>query len=187
MADGDGGVLGHQHHRGRLADNERAADDNGVLALAVNAVVIQDLHAGLRGAGGEAKLLAGEDARVGKVGHAVDVLAGSQMVADLVLIGLQVLRQRPEHQAAVDGIISVDGLDLRDQVFLRNVLGQNELLNFDADQLCAGGRALFVGQVGGVFTAADDGQLRADALFLQRGDSRLQLFVHRGGNFFAKQ
>ena len=87
----------------------------------------------------------------------------------------------------MDGIISVDGLDLRDQGLLGHVLRQDELLNFDADQLCAGGRALFVGQVGGVFTAADDGQLRADALFLQRGDSRLQLFVHRGGNLFAKQ
>ena len=109
------------------------------------------------------------------------------MVADLVLIGLQVLRQRPEHQAAVDGIISVDGLDLRDQGFLGHVLRQDELLNFDADQLCAGGRALFVGQVGGVFTAADDGKLRADALFLQSRDTRLQLFVHRSGNFLAKQ
>ena len=109
------------------------------------------------------------------------------MVADLVLIGLQMLRQGPEHEAAVDGIVSVDRFDLRDERFLGHVFGQNELLYLDADQLCAGGRALFVGQVGGVFTAADDGQLRADALFLQRGDSRLQLFVHRSGNFFAKQ
>ena len=87
----------------------------------------------------------------------------------------------------MDGIVSVDRFDLRDERFLRHVLRQDELLNLHADELCAGGRALFVGQVGGVFTAADDGQLRADAIFLQRGDSRLQLFVHCGGNFFAKQ
>ena len=187
MADGDGGVLGHEHHRGRLADDEGTADDDGVLALAVNAVVVQNFHARLRGAGGEPQLLAGEGAGVGEVGHAVDVLAGGQMVADLVLIGLQMLRQGPEHEAAVDGIVGVDRFNLRDERFLRHVLRQDELLHLHADELCAGGRALFIGQVGGVLAAADDGKLRADALFLQSRDTRLQLFVHRSGNFLAKQ
>ena len=124
---------------------------------------------------------------IGEVRHAVHVLAGGQMVADLILIGLQMLRQGPEHEAAVDGIVSVDRFNLRDERFLRHVLRQDELLNFHADELCAGGRALFIGQVGGVLTAADDGKLRADALFLQSRDTRLQLFVHRSGNFLAKQ
>ena len=187
MADGDGGVLGHEHHRGGLADDEGAADDDGVFTLAVNAVVVQDLHARLRGAGGEAQLLAGEDAGVGEVCHAVHVLAGGQMVADLVLIGFQMLRQRPEHEAAVDGVVCVDRFDLRDESFLGHVLGQDKLLNLHADELRAGGRALFIGQVGRVLAAADDGQLRADALFLQSCDTCLQLFVHRSGNFLAKQ
>ena len=187
MADGDGGVLGHEHHRGRLADDEGPADDNRILALAVNAVVIQNFHAGLRGAGGETQLLTGEDAGIGEVRHAVHVLAGGQMVADLILIGLQMLRQGPEHEAAVDGIVGVDRFNLRDERFLRHVLRQDELLHLHADELCAGGRALFIGQVGGVLAAADDGKLRADALFLQSRDTRLQLFVHRSGNFLAKQ
>ena len=109
------------------------------------------------------------------------------MVADLILIGLEVLRQRPEHQAAVDGVICVDGLDLRDECFLRHILGQDELHDLDADQLRAGSRALFIGQIGRILTAADDGQLRADALFLQSRDARLKLLVHRSGNFLAKQ
>ena len=109
------------------------------------------------------------------------------MVADLILVGLQVLRQRPEHQAAVDGIVGVDGLDLRDERFLGHVLGQHEFLYFHADELRTGGRALFIRQVGRVFAAADDGQLRGDALFLQSRDARLQFLVHRSGNFFAKQ
>ena len=109
------------------------------------------------------------------------------MVADLVLIGLEMLRQRAEHQAAVDGIIGIDGLDLRNERFLGNVLGQDKLHDLDADQLCAGGRALFVGQVGRVLAAADDRQLRADALFLQSRNASLELFVHRGGNFLTKQ
>ena len=87
----------------------------------------------------------------------------------------------------MDGSISVDRFDLRNQVFLRNVLGQNELLDLHADELSSGGCALFIGQVGGVLAAADDGQLRGNALFLQRRDARLKLFVHRSGNFFAKQ
>ena len=109
------------------------------------------------------------------------------MVADLVLVGLEVLGKRTEHQAAMDGAIGVDRLDLRNQVFLRNVLGQNELLDLDANELSSRGCALFIGQVGGVLAAADDGQLRGNALFLQRRDARLKLFVHRSGDFFAKQ
>ena len=95
-----------------------------------------------------------------KIGHAVDVLRSGQMVADLVLVGLEVLGKRTEHQAAMDGAIGVDRLDLRNQVFLRNVLGQNELLDLDADELGSSRCALFIGQVGGVLAAADDGQLR---------------------------
>lgn len=87
----------------------------------------------------------------------------------------------------MDGAIGVDRLDLRDQVFLRNVLGQNELLDFNANELCTSRCTLFIGQVGGVLAAADDGQLRGNALFLQRRDARLKLFVHRSGDFFAKQ
>ena len=109
------------------------------------------------------------------------------MVADLVLVGLEVLGKRTEHQAAMDGSISVDRFDLRNQVFLRNVLGQNELLDFNADELGTSRCALFIGQVGGVLAAADDGQLRGNALFLQSRNARLKLFVHRSGNFFTKQ
>ena len=109
------------------------------------------------------------------------------MVADLVLIRLEVLGQRAEHQAAVDGIVGIDRFDLGNQRFLGHVLGQDELLHLDADQLGSRGCALFIGQVGGVFAAADDCQLRGNALFLQSRDTRLQLLVHRSGNFFAQQ
>ena len=40
VADGDGCVLGHQHHGCGLAHNQGAADHNGILALAVDAVVV---------------------------------------------------------------------------------------------------------------------------------------------------
>ena len=56
----------------------------------------------------------------------------------------------------------------------------------NANQLGAGGGTLLIGQVRGVFTAADDGQLRRYALFLQRRYPLLQAFVHGGGHFFTQ-
>src|SRR5574344_589425 len=55
MADGNGGILTHEHHGGGLAYNQAAADDNGVFTLAVDAVVIQDFHTGGGGAGSVAQ------------------------------------------------------------------------------------------------------------------------------------
>ena len=55
-----------------------------------------------------------------------------------------------------------------------------------ADQLGTGGSALLIGQVGGILTAADDGQLRCHALFLQGRHALLQLLVHRGSNFLTQ-
>ena len=188
MADGHGGVLLHQHHGGGLADDKRTADHHGVLALAVDAVVVQNLHAGLGRAWREAQIRAIlEHAGVGQIGHAVDVLAGVELVADLVLIRLQVLGQGAEHQHAVDGIVGVQLFDLRDQRFLGHVLGQHELLNLDANQLRACHRALLIGQVGRILAAAENAQLRGDALFLQFCNLRLQLRVQRGGDFLAQQ
>ena len=186
VAHGNGGVLAQQHHGGGLAHHQRAADHNGLLASAVDAVVVQDLHAGLGGAGREAQLLAHEHTGVGQVSHGVDILAGGQMVADLVLIRLQVLGQGAEQQAAVDAVVGVDGLDLGDQRLLGHILRQQELHHVHADQLGTGGCALLIGQVGEILAAADDGQLRHDTLFLQRRHALLQLLVHGGGHFFTQ-
>ena len=188
VADGDGGVLLHQHHGCGLAHDQGAADDHGALALAVDAVVVQDLHAGLGGAGREAQILAVlKHACVGQVGHAVHILGRIQLVADLVLIRLQVLGQGAEHQHAVDAVVGVELLDLGDQGLLGHVLGQHELLHLNADQLRAGHSALLVGQVGRVLAAAENAQLRGDALFLQFCNLRLQLRVQCGGDFLAQQ
>ncbi len=96
------------------------------------------------------------------------------------------LGQRAEHQHAVDGIVLIELLDLGDERFLGHVLGQNELLDLHADQLRALGRAALIGQVGRILAAAENAQLRGDALFLQLRDARLQLCVQRGGNFLAQ-
>ena len=174
MAHGDGGVLGHQHHGCGLTNYQGAADDNGVLALAVNAVVIQNLHAGGGGAGRVAQGLAFKNAGIGHMGHGVHVLLGSQTVADLVLVSLQVLGQGTEHQNAVDGIVSVDLIDHSQDFFLGSGLGQNEVLHSNAHFLSALGSSLLVGKVRGVLAQTDDTQSGDNALLLQSGSACLQ-------------
>ena len=64
----------------------------------------------------------------------------------------------------MNGLVGVQLFDLRDQLFLGHVLRQNELLNFNADQLSAGNSALLVGQVRRILANAENTQLGADAL-----------------------
>ena len=58
VANGNSSVLCHQHHSCGLADNQGTADNDSLLALAVDAVVIQDLHASCGSAGSVAQILA---------------------------------------------------------------------------------------------------------------------------------
>ena len=187
MADGHSGILAHEHHRGRFTDDEATPDDDGVLALAVDAVVVQDLHAGGGGAGGKAQIAAAlEHTGVRQVGHAVDVLLRVEAVADLILVGLEMLRQRTEHQNAVDGVVGVDLVDELEQVLLGGILRQDKLLYVDADELGALRCALLIGQIAGVLAHADDAERGNDALFLQRICALDELCIQRIGNFFAQ-
>ena len=188
MAGGDGGVLAHEHHARRLAHHQAPADDHGVLALAVNAVVVQNLHAGGGGAGGVAQVVeALEHAGIGQVGHAVHVLLGVQAVADFVLVGLQVLGQGTEHEHAMDGIVGVDLVDGLKQLFLGNISGKQEVDHLHTHQLSPLGSAPLVAQVAGVLAAADDGQSGLHALLPQSSGALLQVSIQGIGNFLAQQ
>ena len=131
--------------------------------------------------GGEAQLLAHEHAGIGTVSHAVHVLAGIEAIADLVLISLEVLGQRTEHENAVDLVVLVDLVDDLQEFLLGDVLGQNELLNSHAQSLGALGGAVLVAQIVGTLAAANDGQSGVHALGLQSlaigDDAGIQLFV----------
>ena len=118
----------------------------------------QNLHAGGGGAGGEAQLLAHEHAGVGEVGHAVHVLPGVQAVADLVLVGLEVLGQGAEEEHAVDLVVGVDVVDDLEELGLAHVLGEDELLHRHAQGFGPLGGAFFIAEVVGPLAAADDGQ-----------------------------
>ena len=168
VALGGGSVTVQSQQSGGTANHQGVANDTDVLALQVDVVVVQDLHAGLSGAGSVAQIVtAFVNAGVGQVVHGVNVLAGIQQVADLVLISSQVLGQGTEHQAAVDGGIFVNLLDHGDQLFLGAGLGQNEVHDLDAQSLSALGCASLVRQVGTLLTDADNSQGGVNALFLQ--------------------
>ena len=121
------------------------------------------------------------------MGHAVHVLAGQQTVADLVLVSLQVLGQGAEHQYAVDIRVGVHLVDDGNHLLLGGIGGQHVILDRHTHQLGALGGALFIAQVGGVLTHADDAQGGHDALFPQGGGTGLQIGVQGIGNFFAQQ
>ena len=121
------------------------------------------------------------------MGHGVHVLLGSQPVADLVLVRLQVLGQRTEHQHAVDAVIGIDLIDDRQNLFLGGSLGQDVILDGNAHLLGALGGALLVAQVGGVLTQTDDAQGGDNALFPQGSGTGLKGSNQRFVNFLAQQ
>ena len=111
MADGDGGVLPQEQHGHRSSHHWGTADDHSVPAAGGNAVVVQQRHAGLGGAGGETSPPSGEHGGSALGRHAVHVLVRRQAGAEGALLPTQMGRQRPQQQAAVNGRVTVDGVD----------------------------------------------------------------------------
>ena len=120
------------------------------------------------------------------MGHAVHILLRIQLVADLVLVCLQVLGQRPEHQYAVDGIVGIDLFDGSDQGVLVHIARQQEVYDLHAHQFGTLGSTTLVRQVAGVFAAADDSQSGLYALGTQSGSPLLQICIQCIGNFFTQ-
>ena len=75
MAHGHRGVARLQQHGDGFPDHKAATDDRRPLAGGIDAVVIQNLHTALRGAGGVSLAPAGEHRKQGGGGHAVHILA----------------------------------------------------------------------------------------------------------------
>ena len=111
MANGDGGVLPQEQHGHRTAYHRGTADDHCVPAAGGNAVVVQQRHAGLGGAGGETSPLSGEHGGSALGRHAVHVLVRCQAGTEGALLPSQMGRQRPQQQASVNGRVTVDGVD----------------------------------------------------------------------------
>ena len=165
VADGHGRMLGEQQQGNGLADDKAAADNDDALAFDGDVVVLEQRHAGRGGAGGITALGAGVHGGHGAVGDAVHVLFRVERRAGRLVI--KVPRQRAEHQHAMHLFICAQRVDVLHQLFLRHILGQDDLTHRHADLLAALKRAALVGQVILARADAQDGEAGLYAVFLQ--------------------
>ena len=114
VAQGHGGVFPVQHHGGWLAHHKAASHHHGTLAGKRNVIILQNLHAGLRGAGGVAQLCVREHPGQRTVRDAVNVLFRAQGGADGAVIEL--LGQGTEQKTAVDAVVSVHLIQYPEQL-----------------------------------------------------------------------
>ena len=167
MADGHGAVAVQQQHCHRLADDVGASDDDALLALRVDAVLVQNLHDARRRARLEVKIADHDLADVDRM-ERIDILARIDRVDDSLLA--DVLRYRHLAQNAADVLVVVQLADEREQFLLCGLLRQCILFGIDA-ALLAG--ALLVADIDlarRILTDDDNRKTRADAVFLQLVD-----------------
>ena len=178
VAQGHGGVFPVQHHGGWLAHHKAASHHHGTLAGEGDAIILQNLHAGLRGAGGVAQIGVREHPGQRTVRDAVNVLFRAQGGADGAVIEL--LGQRAEQQTAVDAVVSVHLVQYPKQLLLRGVGGQHELPDCDAHLAAAGHHAPLVGEVILPLAHTHHGQRGGDAFCLQLFAECRVALVHGG-------
>ena len=178
VAQGHGGVFPVQHHGGGLAHHKAAPHHHGTLAGKGDAIILQNFHAGLRGAGGIAQIGVREYPGQRTVRDAVNVLFRAQSGADGAVVEL--LGQRAEQQTAVDAIVRVHLVQYTEQLLLCGVGGQHELLDSDPYLAAAGHYAPLVGEVVLSLAHPHHGQRGGDALGFQLLAEQSVALVHGG-------
>ena len=178
VAQGDGGVFPVQHHGSGLAHHKAAPHHHGTLAGKGDVVILQNFHAGLRGAGSIAQIGVGEHPGQRTVRNAVDVLFRAQGGADGAVIEL--LGQGTEQKTAVDAVVCVHLVQYPEQLLLRGIGRQHELPDGDAHLAAAGHYAPLVGEVILPLTHPHHGQRGGDALGFQLLAEQSVALVHGG-------
>ena len=131
MADGDRGVLIEAECGQRLADEHRAADDDGMPAEEVDLVIRQELLHAADGRGQDSVVFPGEPLLHIRGSEAVGILARVDRVDDCVLIERD--RERQLSEDAVDLLVAVAFHDAGDEVCLGDALGQMDVTDAHAD------------------------------------------------------
>ena len=124
----------------------------------------QQRHTGLGGTGGKAPSLSGEHGGSALGRHAVHVLVRCQAGAECALLPTQMGRQRPQQQAAVNGRITVDGVDSCRHHIGGGIRGQGAQLRGHTAKRSALYGAAYVRTVGLVIAAAQEDQTGLDTL-----------------------
>ena len=171
----------------RLADDVAAADDDGALTVNRDAGELEHAQAAERRAGHESRLSRHEAANVDGM-ETVDVLLWADALEDLRLMCCNLLGQRQLHEDAVDLGISVERIDLGDELVLRRRLGHLNDFRVDAERLA---RLVLVAHVdlrSGIRADDDDGKARLHAVLLLQGCGLLlRILAERLGKYLALQ
>ena len=175
MAYGNGCVFLDQHHGSRFTNYQASSDNNCFLSGAVDSVVIQNLHAGLRCAGRETYVLAGEYAGHGTIGHAVYIFCRIQSILDHRLI--QMFRKRTEQKNAMDLRIFVHFVDHRKEFFLRNVSRKKDFLTGNAQSLTTFGCSSLIRDIALILTYTDDAESGVYTFPLKLSNLSFDLFI----------
>eukprot|EP00053_Salpingoeca_punica_P017007 m.162601 g.162601 ORF g.162601 m.162601 type:complete len:543 (-) comp17091_c0_seq1:3-1631(-) len=162
VADGHRGVGPEQQLGHGAADDVAAAEHNGVLAGQLHARLLQQVHASVRRAADDRRLVFGllrEQADVGGV-EAVHILGRIDEVDEGVLVNRVLRVQRQLHQDAVHVVVFVQVANGVHDLKLGRLVAQMLVLNDDADLLTR--LDLLADVDGGVIAIADlhDHQLR---------------------------
>ena len=156
VAEGDGGVAPQQQHGRRSADHQAAANHHRPPAGEIISIVVQQLHAGLGGAGGIALPVAGEHRRQRAGCDAVHILGRREGGTHRALV--HVAGQWAEQQAAVDIRRPVDLPEQRCQLLLGGILRQDKPLDSNAHLLAPLHGPPLIGQILRPLPHPDNGQ-----------------------------
>ena len=143
MARRHGRIARRKHGGNRTADHQRAPDHSNLSSIQLNAVMIQQSKHGFGCAGG--KTLAAPRKRGEQRGrrHGVNVLGGIERCGDRALV--KPSGQRAEHQTAMNSRISIDVLDGRQQLVLRNIGRKQNATSLNPHFFAAPERTALVG------------------------------------------
>ena len=180
MGYGHGRVALEQQHGHRLADHKATPDDEDAPARDLDAVVVQNLDAGLRRARSKGPVGAGKQRTERTLATRVDVLVGCQGIADPLFVDVR--GERAQYEQTVNGIIRVDGFDGLHELFRRHALVEHEVPYGNAHDLGALACATLVREVVGPLAHAQYAQAWRHALRGKRGHAVHHVFADRLGD-----
>ena len=174
------GIASRKHGGNGTANYQRATNNGNFSSIQFNAVMVQQRQHGFCRAG--SKALASPRKRGEQRGrrHGVDVLGGIECRGNCIL--LKPSGQRTKHQASVNSGVSIDALDSRQQLILRNIGRQQHATSFDAHLFAAFECTALVGQVVLALAHANDGQRRHNAALTQSRAASSELLSQRAGD-----
>ena len=130
VADGDSGVALHEQQRHRFADDVAAADDYRVLAVHLDALVIEQAHHAQRRARHKGRPPGDKEPNVDRM-KPVDILFRGNRLGHPV--GRNSARQGQLHEDPVDVRVAIERADLLDQLGLRYTVRQRDVLGAQTD------------------------------------------------------